>query len=154
MSLDATAVNQVKGGYESIRARIGSFDLSQVMRELNYNDEITPGEITGVHPIPVDTTLGGYKAAGDFVVTDAIYYDLINTLPDGYTLVIFPLTVFKGRNPKAPTGFNEDVLHDCRILKADNSYKRDDKDGLLTKVTLYVRYITRNGKCLTPLRLT
>lgn len=151
--LEVPSINGVKGGFESIRFRIGVFDMSQMFRELNYNDEVTPGEIVGAHPIPVDTTLGGYKAAGDFVITDQVFYDYLNTQPDGYTRVVFPVTIVKAVNPQAPGGFNQDVLHDCRILKADNSYKRDDKDGLLSKLTLYVRYITRNGKCLVPLRL-
>ncbi len=155
MALEPPAINGVRGGFESLRLRIGDFDLSQTVREINYSDEVTPGEIVGVHPIPVDTTLGSYKATGDLVMLEDTFYDLMLTFPPdiGYTRVIFPVVIAKRRNPKAPGGFNTDQLMDCRILKLDSNFKRDDKDGLLIKVMLYVRYITRNRRTIVPLRL-
>lgn len=149
--LTPTSINGNRSDFASIRARIGAFSLSELMTSLNYNDELTPGVVEGAHPIPVDTTLGRYKAAGSFECHQDRFYELVQELGDGYGAIVFPITVTKvnldGRPP------NVDVLVGCRITKADESNAKNSEGGLMMKVDLYVRYITRNGKTLVPLVL-
>lgn len=149
--LTPPSINGVRSDFSSIRARIGAFSLAELWRSLNYGDEVTPGIIEGGHPVPVDTTLGRYKATGSFEMLEEHFYQLIETLGDGYSALVFPITVTKLRPAGGPP--NVDVLNGCRILKPDGTYSKDDQGGLLIKVDLFVRYITRNGKCLVPLVL-
>lgn len=147
--LTPPSINGIRTDFASIRARVGGFSLSELLRALNYEDELTPGVVEGAHPIPVDTTLGKYKASGSFEMLEEEFYKLINSLGDGYGAVIFPITVTKLTSGPA----NVDVLHGCRIMKQAGSYAKSDEGGLIAKVDLYVRYITRNGKTLVPLVL-
>lgn len=153
MSLPVPIINGVVGGYESIRFRFGLFSFSEYLRELNYRDEVTPGKIAGVHPIEAGTTLGTYTSEGDFTCLENDWYRFLASVGDGYTRIVRDITVTKELNPAAPSGYNTDILHRCRILGLDSNFKRDDKDGRLVKVKLYVNFITRNAKCLVPLTL-
>lgn len=144
------SINGIRTDFASIRARIGSFSLSELMRALNYDDELTPGVVEGAHPIPVDTTLGKYKAIGGLEMLEENFYQLIDVLGDGYGALVFPITVTK---LSAAGKSNVDVLNGCRIMKPSGTYAKNDEGGLMIKVDLYVRYITRNGKTLCPLVL-
>lgn len=148
-----SASGTVRGDFASVRFRFGTYNFSQRLKELSHKHSVTPGEITGVHPIPVDTTLGVYKAEGSFTLQETDWLDFIATVGDGYTRIVRDITVTLEKNPRAPGGYNTIVLHNCRIIGEDSSYKREDKDGRLVKVDLYVRYITKNGFCLVPLVL-
>lgn len=147
--LTPPSINGIRTDFASIRCRVGGFSISELMRSLNYEDELTPGIVEGAHPIPVDTTLGRYKATGSFEMLEEEYYKLINALGDGYGAVIFPITVTKLTTGPA----NVDVLNGCRIMKQSGSYTKTEEGGLIAKVDLFVRYITRNGKTLVPLVL-
>jgi hypothetical protein len=148
--LPVPTINGVTGGFESIRFRFGLFSFSEFLRELNYRDEMQPGQVKGTHPIKASTTMGDYNAEADFTCLERDWYRFLTSVPDGYTMLVTDVTVTKEFNPNSPTGFNTDILHRVRIIGLDNNYKRDDKDGRLVKVKLDLHYITRNGKCLAP----
>ena len=151
MPLTPPSINGVRSDFSSIRARIGAISLAELWRSIAYGDELTPGVVEGGHPIPVDTTIGKYKAQASVEMLEQKLYEVIDQLGDGYGIITFPITVTKLK----PFGGvpNVDVLHGCRIVKPDFSSAKNDEGGLVIKVDLYVRYITRNGKTLVPLVL-
>lgn len=148
--LTPPSINGIRTDFASIRARVGGFSISELFRALNYEDELTPGVVEGAHPIPVDTTLGRYKASGSFEMLEEEFYKLINTLGDGYGMIVFPITVTK---LTASGQANVDQLMGCRIMKQSGSYAKNEEGGLIAKVDLYIQYIKRNGRTLVPLAL-
>lgn len=153
MPLDRPSINGLYEDFSTLRFRFGARSLSEYLSDLSYGDKLMPGKAKGVHPIPLDSTLGTYEAQASMTLLERSFYDLINQLPDGYGAVKHPVTVTKGKNPAAPGGFNVDRLYGVRIVGPDGSYQRQSEDGLVIKVDLFVLYITRNGKCLCPMRL-
>jgi hypothetical protein len=121
--------------------------------EINYGQELAPGELYGTNPQKLGETVGQLKPTASFTIYELEYYNLINALcalaasqgtgapNSGYMQAHFDILVQKQENfgPIA-----QDVLRGCKFKKAERGYK-SGPDGLMTKIELSLFYIQENG---------
>lgn len=146
-------VTQVNGlYYDNTSIRIGmpyGRLIVSHLKALNYKDTITPTQAHGTHGIPLPSGLGTYQASGSLTLVKEAWDDLLMKLPDGYGALVFPISV--SYMVRMPGPSSNDVLKDCRIIDVQNGSSSGGNDGLSVELTLLVRYILRNGKCLYPI---
>jgi len=145
--LTTVTINGLSNDHSSVRVSfLGGRMLLTHVKSINYSDSLTPSENYGTHPIALPTGLGSYKAEGSITVLKDAWDNLRAQVPDGLGSLVFPITVTytRGLTPTVHT------LVDCRIASEKNSSSQG-QGGLEVEVTLWVRYILRDGKCLAPL---
>lgn len=147
MSLLPISINGLSNDHSSVRLSfLGGRLLFSHVKSISYDDSLTPSENAGTHPIPLPTGLGVYKANCSITVVKDAWDNILNQIPDGYGALVFPITVtyIRGLTPTV------DRLIDCRIIGPKNSSSQG-QGGLDIELSIYVRYILRNGKCLAPI---
>jgi hypothetical protein len=144
---------QINGGlaYDHTSVRVGILDgelFKSHLKSINFNDDLTPSENSGTHPIPLATGLGSYKATGSMTVVKEAWDDLLSRLPSGFGALVFPINItYIPRGSFQPSTVD---LVDCRITGVKDSSSQG-QGTLEVELTLYVRYILRNGICLVPI---
>lgn len=120
-------------------------DWTEGLKEISFNEELTPGEVRGRRAHVIGTTRGEYKADGSFTFFFVQGQQLIEYLCDGegngwgekyFTLT---LTYEEGSLKNKVEWFG------CRLKKADDSQSQGG-DPLETKFDVFISMIARNGK--------
>lgn len=114
------------------------------IKEIQYSDELEPGDVRGTLPQRVGRTRGEYKTEGSCTMYRQEFDELVADLGDGFGEVPFDAVVTYA-NDGQPT--ITDKLVGCRIKKAENSHSQGT-DPLEVKLDLDFMYLLRNGKAL------
>ena len=110
-------------------------------KELNYNQDLDPGEVRGAHSQMLGRTRGDLKADGSISMFEEEWNSLLAALGAGYMEVPFDVSAAYAET-NSPT--ITDVLHGCRIKKVDKS-RSQGTEGLVVKLDLSIVWITLNG---------
>jgi len=111
------------------------------VKNVNYSQELAPGQVYGNHAQKLGRTRGELKPEGSLEMYKEEADELIEALGDGYMEKNFDVPIVYsefGRTKKV-------VLHGCRIKKVDDSHSQGT-EALTTKLELDVMWIERNGK--------
>ena len=149
--------------YDFTRLRISGWPgttgslLRRMIKKVNFSDTVSPAIPKGVHGIALPSGLGSYSTSTSLSVQFEAWEELLAGLKSviesagGYTAIQFDLTV-EYRNRANPQPSRAE-LKESRIIGVSDAYSEGDASGLMTDLTLYTRYILRNGVCLFPLDL-
>jgi hypothetical protein len=169
---DMTPVQLNNLSYDFTRLRVSGFPgttgslLKRMIKKINFSDSVTVTVPKGVHGIPLPSGLGTYSAQASLTVQYEAWEQLLSGDGSGaggggfsqlvgpgggYTALQFNLTIdFRNKNNPRPSKYE---LREVRITGVGDAYSEGDASGLVVDLTLYVRYILRNGVCLYPLDL-
>lgn len=151
MALPIVSVNGLYFDHTSVRLQIPGVAMPLItshLKSINFSDTLTPSESYGVSPIPLPSGLGQYKAEGSMTLSKEAFDQMISILPDGYGALVMDIVITyvpKGAFKPATT-----ILHGSRFM-APKDTSSSGGGNLDVELGLYVRYITRNGKCLVPI---
>lgn len=90
-----------------------------------------------------------YTVTSSLEIVSEVFEACLPSLPAGYNELRFDLTALMGKVTGA--AFLKRELKETRIMRVDENWRRDDKEGPITKLTLDTRYLLRQGKCLITL---
>ena len=121
--------------------------------EINYKQELKPGELYGTLPQKIGATRGQLKPTASFTMFELEYNALITALCTlngttgaGYMEVRFDIQVQKQDGFGSNLGtLITDILRGCKLVSADRAYK-SGPDPLQVKVELDLFYIQENGQ--------
>ena len=129
--------------FASIEANFGGRVIAG-FSAIDYSDELEPGEVRGASPRVLATTRGNEKFTATATMRKAEFenYRALLAAGQGYMEARHPITVtFFEIGASAPI---VDVLHGCRITKAQDSHKQGN-EGLMVAITYHVMRIMRAG---------
>jgi len=116
-------------------------------KSVTYDDSLQPSENMGTHPIPLPRGLGQYKANASMVIVADAWRQFLSKAPDGYGALVFPVVIdYIPRGAYAPS---QDIWYDASIISVKNS-SGQGQGGLDIELGFYLRWLTRDGKCLVP----
>jgi len=169
---DMTPVQLNNLSYDFTRLRVSGFPgttgslLKRMIKKIAFSDSVTPTIPKGLHGIPLPSGLGTYSTSSSLTVQFEAWEQLLSGDGSGqgggglsqlvgngggYTAINFNLTVdYRNKNNPRPS---KAELRETRIVGVGDAYSEGDASGLVVDLTLYTRYILRNGVCLYPLDL-
>jgi len=151
MALNIPSINGLYYDHNSIRLQIPGLPdtfITSHLKSINFSDQLTPSTAYGVGPIALPSGLGQYSAEASFTTSKEAFNKMLGGLPNGYGGVNLGFTI--AYVPFGSYGPSEVELVDSRIQGVKDS-SSSGQGNLDVEVTLYVRYILRDGKCLAPL---
>lgn len=121
--------------------------------EINFSQELAPGEVYGTLPQKIGETRGQLKVEASFTILQFEFDNLIEQLcilngtpGSGYMEARFDWGVqYQASMNGFPGPLIQDVLRGCKIKKHDHAYKTGG-DPLSEKVDLSLFYILKNGR--------
>lgn len=170
MALTPVQLNNLS--YDFTRLRVSGFPgttgslLQSMIKKINFSDSVTPTIPKGVHGIALPSGLGTYSTTSSLSVQFEAWEQLLSGdgsgasggglsqlvgQGGGYTVIQFNLVIeYRNRNNPRPS---KAELRETRIVGVGDAYSEGDASGLMVDLTLYTRYLLRNGVCLYPLDL-
>lgn len=150
MSVANPLVNGNRFSFSSIEAAVLGV-IFYGFGEVNYSDNLDPGDVRGTSSQRLGRTQGDYKAEASIGVYLEEWLDLQVLLapapPLGLMTTVFNVVVNYAELALNPP--QTDVIKGCRIKKIANDFKQST-EGLLVKLDLDVSYIIRNGRVPFP----
>lgn len=150
-------LNGMKMDWASVRtALFGTGMTASHMKDLSWNEAVTPTKPRGVHGIPLRRGLGFYTVTASATITLEAHAAMIAQLPNGYTGQLSDASI--AFQPYGSQIAYEVKWHEASIIGEDFSFSQGQGDGLWVKLTIDLRYVTKKGtngefKCMYPLDL-
>lgn len=145
MGIQYPAINGVRHSFASIDLTVKGKRFVG-FKEVNYNQDLEPGEVRGAHPELLGRTIGDLKNDGSLTLYEEEWKELLEALGDGYMQQSFDITVsYSHGNEAINIGVTTDELIGCRIKKIDKS-RSQGTDGLEVKLDLHIMRIKLDGK--------
>jgi hypothetical protein len=150
-------LNGMKMDWASVRtALFGTGMTASHMKDLSWNEAVTPTKPRGVHGIPLRRGLGFYTVTASATVTLEAHAAMIGQLPNGYTGQLSDASI-------AFQPYGSPIAYEVKWLEAsiigeDFSFSQGQGDGLWVKLNIDLRYVMKKGtdgvfKCMYPLDL-
>lgn len=142
MTTQGTLLNGVFHDHTSLQIFIDTEETVDIP-ELNYSDNLDPGEMMGTRSQVLGFTRGPYKAEGDVTFSRRRHTYLVNKWGDGFMEKDFEIVVcYRNDDLK---GLITDTIAGCRFKK-NAIGSSEGNDPLKVKIDLRVAYILHNGK--------
>ena len=115
------------------------------VKSLNFDEELTPGEVYGTHAQIIGRTRGELKVTGSFelYVADADIFIAGLAALGGYLETRFNVGAQYLETPVSTAPTTRDLL-DCRVTKISEGHSQGS-DALTTKFDIHVMRMLRNG---------
>ncbi len=144
---DFPMVNGKSYDFSSIESSAPLVGIFREVSEINYSDNVEPGELRAGLPWVIATSRGEYSAEGSLVMSKQAHVWLVQKVDDlstgaGIYDYEFPFTVVYGRFGM-PT--IKDSLHVCRLIGADAS-NASGGDPSMVNVPMHVTAVYWNGR--------
>jgi hypothetical protein len=110
--------------------------------EINYSDNLEPGEVRGAHAQPLGHTQGDYSSEASITMYEEEFNELLDVLGDNFRSARFSVVVsYADEGQKVVT----DEIVGCHIGQIEKS-RSQGTDGLGVPVTLHPHFIKWNGR--------
>lgn len=151
-------INGIRYDYSAITFLANGLPIVGIT-EINYSQELAPGEVYGTLPQKIGETRGQLKPEASFSILQFEFDNLLEQLcilngtpGSGFMEARFDISVaFQASSNGIPGPFIQDVLRGCKMKKSDHAYKAGP-DAIVEKVDLSLFYILKNGRA--PLGVT
>ena len=150
-------LNGMKMDWASVRtALFGTGMTASHMKDLSWNEAVTPTKPRGVHGIPLRRGLGFYTATASATITLEAHAAMLSQLPNGYTGLLSDATI--AFQPYGSSIAYQVRWREASIIGEDYSFSQGQGDGLWVKLNIDLRYVEKAGtdgvfKCMYPLDL-
>ncbi|UAW08055.1 hypothetical protein [Myxococcus phage Mx4 ts27htf-1hrm-1] len=143
MAIPYPLTNGVYPDFASITMLVAGERIPIGLTEINYEDNLEPGEVRGNSAQLIGRTLGQYSATADFTCFKPQMAEVLSVLQrrGGIYQVSFNLVVSYER---AATLHTDEVLG-CRIQTLSDGHS-EGTDGLTQQATLHTMGIVRDGR--------
>jgi len=152
-----STINGLKTDWSSVRTTLfGTGLTASHLKDLSWQETVTPTKPRGVHGIPLRSGLGFYTCTASATMTQEAWTALLTQLPNGYTALLD--TVVIGYKPYGAPVAGQTRWREARICGKNPAWSQGQGDGLWIKIDFDVRYIEEAGtdgifKCMYPLDL-
>lgn len=151
MSIDYPMINGFRYSFANVTANVSTNSASILLRgltELNFSEEVSPGEVRGNRPQKMGETAGEYTVSGSFVMLKEDFEAFVSQLappgsPLGYMMQRFTVSVSYG-DLSTSGNVNSCELRGVRIVKAEDS-AAEGSDALTVSCDLTIMELYRNG---------
>ncbi len=144
-------VNGVRYSFSSIGFLASGQEIVGIT-EINYDQELKPGDVYGTSPQLIGATKGQLKNTASLLMLQYEYENFISALctlngtpGSGYMEARMDYVVqFQDGTPSNPGPLFQHILRGCKIMKETDGYKvGPDANG--TKIDLHLFYIEKSG---------
>ena len=136
-------INGIKYDWSSVRIDIeGTENIG--IKELTWEETLEPGILRGTRSQKIGRTRGEHDSTGTLVMYTESWYDLLETLGDGYGEVSFNVLV-EFADTDQPTSTAE--LRGCRITSKSNGGSQGTEPAEVS-LDIDIMLIKENGKTM------